>query len=241
MAERKLEGHRGRLREKFLEHGLDKFTDDEIVELLLTLATPRRDCKQTARDALKEFGGLAKTLEAPIEDLQKISGIGPTNALGVALVQQIARKFLREKIIKGDYVNSFSDALDYFNHAMKASGEEASHVLYLNSQNAILGEERFSSGLPGSVAVSPRRLVESAIKLSATSLVMAHNHPGGSAAPSREDIQATQNLYFSLRFLELSLRDHLIITPEAHYSFYQEGLMAKFEKDFKSLEKRIWK
>ena len=239
--ERKLEGHRGRLREKFLEHGLEKLTDDEIVELLLTMATPRRDCKQTAREALKSFGGLAHVLEASVEDLQKIQGIGATNAMGITMVQQIARKFLREKIIRGDYLNSFDEALEYFAHAMKASARETLHVLYLSSQNAILGEERFTSGAPGSVAVHPRQVVETAFKLSGASVVMAHNHPGGDIKPSQEDIRATRNLFFALRFVDISLRDHLIITAETHFSFMKEGLMAAFEKEFEMVNRKIWR
>ncbi|MDH5638775.1 MAG: DNA repair protein RadC, partial [Nitrospinota bacterium] len=233
--------HRGRLREKFLQHGLEKLTDDEIVELLLTLATPRRDCKQIARDALDSFGGLAPVLEASVDDLQKIEGIGATNAMGITMVHQIARKFLRERIIKGNYLSSFDEALEYFTHAMKSSGRETLHVLYLSSQNAILGEERFSTGSPGSVTAHPRQVIENAFKFSAASVVMAHNHPGGDVAPSADDVRTTRNLYFALRFMDLSLRDHLIITAEAHYSFMKEGLMDSFEKQYETVSKKIWK
>ncbi|MDH5510074.1 MAG: DNA repair protein RadC [Nitrospinota bacterium] len=239
--ERKLEGHRGRLREKYLNHGLEKLTDDEIVEMLLTLATPRRDCKQIAREALDSFGGLAPVLEASVEELQKIKGIGATNAMGITMVQQIARKFLREKIIRGDYLRSFGEALEYFTHAMKASGRETLHVLYLSSQNAILGEERFTTGAPGSVEVHPRQVVETAFKLSSASVVMAHNHPGGDVKPSPDDIRATRNLCYALKFMDLSLRDHLIITADGHYSFMKEGLMAAFENEYEALSRKIWK
>jgi len=239
--ERKLEGHRGRLREKFLEHGLDKLTDDEIIELLLTLATPRRDCKQPAREALKKFGGLAGALEARVEDLSKIKGIGPVNAMGLTLVHQIARKFLREKIIHADYVNSFEEALDYFTHAMKASGQETLSVLYLSSQNAILGEERFTSHSPGAVSIHPRQALESALRHNAASVVMAHNHPGGSAQPSDEDVRVTRGLYFALRFAEAPLRDHLIITADGYFSFMKEGLMAGFEKEYEAVQRKLWR
>jgi DNA repair protein RadC len=239
--ERQLAGHRGRLREKFLEHGIEKLTDDEIVELLLTLATPRRDCKQPAREALKQFGGLAGALEARIEDLTRIKGIGPVNAMGVTLVQQIARKFLREKIIHADYLNSFEEALEYLTHAMKGSGRETLSVLYLSSQNAILGEERFTSGSPGAVAIHPRQVMESAFRHSAASVALAHNHPGGQAGPSPEDTRVTRNLFFALRFVDISLRDHLIITAEGYYSFLKEGQIAAFEKEYETLQKKLWR
>ncbi|VAX14885.1 UPF0758 family protein, partial [hydrothermal vent metagenome] len=150
---RKDEGHRKRLREKFLAFGLEKFTDDEIIELLLTLGTPRKDCKQTARRAIKEFGGLAEVLEAPAEKLQNVEGIGPSNIFGIRLIHSIARKFLRDKMIREQYMDSFNEALDYFTHAMRDQKSESFHVLFLSSQNAILGEEKLSVGSPSHVAL----------------------------------------------------------------------------------------
>jgi len=181
----KAEGHRKRLREKFLEFGLDKFTDDEIIELLLTLATPRKDCKQTARRALKQFGGFPAVLEASMEDLQNVEGIGPNNAFGIRLIHSIARKFLRDRMLRENHMNSFEEALDYFTHALRDQKHESFHVLYLNSQNAILGEEKLSVGSPAHVAMTSRQVVEKALGHGATTLVLAHNHPGGSARPRR--------------------------------------------------------
>jgi len=240
-AERRLEGHRQRLRQKFLDHGLDKLTDDEIVELLLTIATPRRDCKQAARDALAQMGGLAKVLEASVEELTRINGIGPTNAMGITMIQQVARKFLRERLMRADYLDSFSDALDYFTHAMKEARAETAHVLYLSSQNAILAEDRFGSSSPGSVEINPRQVIQSAYKHSAAGVVMAHNHPGGDSKPSPDDIRVTANLYFALRFAGLWLRDHLVVTSQSHFSFMKEGLISSFEKKYENTQKALWK
>ncbi len=234
-------GHRRRLREKFLEFGLDKFTDDEIVELLLTLATPRKDCKQAARDALNQFGGLSGVLEASIDDLQKINGIGPSNAFGVRLIQSIARKFLRERIIREDYLNSFSDALDYFMHTMRGERNECFHILYLNSQNAILHEERLTTGTASSVALHPRQVIEKALAHAAVSIVIAHNHPGGDPTPSKQDINLTRQLYVAGRFSDLWLRDHLIIATNDYFSFANDGLIKQFENEFDKLSKKMWK
>ncbi|MBF0634980.1 MAG: DNA repair protein RadC [Nitrospinae bacterium] len=235
----KPEGHRQRLREKFLKFGLDKFTDDEIIELLLTLATPRRDCKITARAALKEFGSFAGVMDASVEDLKKVPGIGPNNALGVGLVQSIARKFLRERIMREDYLNSFAEVLDYFNHALRGEKRESFHVLFLNSQNAILGEERISVGAPNHVILTPRQVMEKAFGYAATTLVLAHNHPGGSAEPSDEDVLLTREMYFTGRLLDVWVREHLIICPNGHYSFMREGIMARLEKDYERFHSRL--
>ncbi len=239
--QRKREGHRARLREKFLEFGLEKLTDDEIVELLLTLATPRKDCKLIAREALKRFGSLAGVLEASADELQKVSGIGPTNAFGVRLIHSIARKFLREKIIREDFINSFSDVLDYFTHALRGQKHESFHILFLNSQNAILHEERLSTGSPTHVAFYPRQVIEKALSHAATNIVLAHNHPGGEAEPSKHDINLTRQLYIAARFTDLWVREHLIISSGGYYSFLNKGLMDKFEQEYEKLNKKIWK
>ncbi len=234
-------GHRERLRKKFLKFGLDKFTDDEIVELLLTLATPRKDCKQIARNALKEFGSLKGVLEAPMDDLQKIGGIGPNNALGIRLIHSIARKFLREKILKENYIDSFEEVLDYFTHALRDEKNEFFHVLFLNSQNAILHEERLAIGSATHVALSPQQVIEKALSSKAAIIVLAHNHPGGSTEPSGEDVALTREIVFSARLLDLLVREHLIISPGGHFSFLENGLMKKFDDEFDKFHKRLVK
>lgn len=239
--QKKPEGHRGRLRQKFLDFGLEKLTDDEIVELLLTLATPRKDCKMIAREALKRFGSLAGVLDASIDDLKKVGGIGPTNAFGVRLIQSIARKFLREKIIREDYMNSFSDVLDYFSHTLRREKKESFHILFLNSQNAILHEERLSTGSPTHVTFHPRQIIEKALSHGATSLVLAHNHPGGGPEPSKHDIYITRQLYFAARLTELWIREHLIISKDGYYSFLNKGRIEQFEKEYEKFHKNMRK
>ncbi len=237
--EHKGAGHRKRLRDKFLEHGLGKFTDDEIVELLLTLATPRRDCKDTARAALKEFGRLSDLLGAEPEELAKIKGIGSANILGLRLVHEIARKFLREKIMQEDFLNNFDDVLDYFRHALRDEKNESFHLLLLGAQNRVLHEEKMETGGPAHVSIDPRKIVEKAIRHSAVSIVIAHNHPGGDPSPSRADIQLTKKLLFAVGMLGLNLRDHLIIAGDGYFSFWKEALLHKFEKEYVAFEKKL--
>jgi DNA repair protein RadC len=226
-------GHRGRLRDKFLAHGLDKFTDEEIVELLLTLATPRRDCKPAARAAMRRFGGLAAILEADIDELTAVDGIGPANAFGLRFVHAVARKFLRDRIVRGaDFIDSYEAVVDYFTHALRDSRVESSHVLFLNAQNGIIHEERLADGSPTAVSFSPRRVVERGFAVGAAVIVIAHNHPGGPARPSKADLTMTKELVYAARLLDLTVRDHLIIGEEGAYSFWREGLIGKYERDF---------
>ncbi len=122
--------------------------------------------------------------------------------------------------------------LDYFTHALRHQKTESFHILYLNSQNAILSEERLSSGTPTQVTLYPRQVIERALSCSATSMVIAHNPPSGSLKPSDDDINLTRQLYFSARLMELELRGHLIISTDGQFSFFNAGLMDRFEKEF---------
>ena len=130
--QRRVRGHRERLRQKFLRHGLEKLADEEIIELLLTLATPRRDCKQAAREALRRFGSLAGVLEAPADQLQEVAGIGAKNVLGLKLVHEVARKFLRERLVGRDFLSSSKEVYEYLLHSLRDLKREVFKVIFLN-------------------------------------------------------------------------------------------------------------
>jgi len=236
--ERNREGHRGRLRDKFLEHGLEKFTDEEIVELLLTLATPRRDCKMPARKAMERFRSLRDILEAPAEELQEIKGIGPTNAFGIKFIHHVARKFLRERMLGSPFLRSSEEVMDYLDHSMRSLQYEAFRVIYLSAKNEIKNEETIAAGTATEVPVTPRQIAERAVKNGAVSIVLAHNHPGGDAEPSDEDRAVTRETVFICGLLGLKLREHLIIAPQGHFSFAAEGYIAEYEKDFNKFYKK---
>ena len=135
------EGHRQRLREKFLKNGLEGFLDYEIIELLLTLGTPRSDCKQPAKSALKQFGSLKAVLEADIKDLKAIKGIGDKNVFGLKLSQAVSRKYLSDRILNQDFVRSSDDVLTYLKHNLRDKNHEVFMVIYLNGRNQILKME----------------------------------------------------------------------------------------------------
>ena len=125
-------GHRQRLRDKFLKSGLDGFHDYEIIELLLTLGTPRSDCKQPAKDVLKKFGSLKAVLEADPKDLKIIKGIGDKNVFGLKLSQDVARRYLSDRIIDKDYAQSSNDIIEYLQHNLRDKNKELFMVIYLN-------------------------------------------------------------------------------------------------------------
>ncbi len=229
-------GHRKRLREKFIKSGLAGFHDYEVVELLLTLGSPRKDCKQPAKEAIKKFKTLRGVLEAPPEELQQIKGIGSYNAFGIKLVQEIAREFLKEKIIDTPIYKSSQEIFDYLYHSMRDLKKEVFKVIYLNSQNQIIDTADLFEGTVNSSSIPPREVLESAIKHYATSLIFVHNHPSGNPEPSPNDKELTKDLVFAGRIMHIKVLDHIIIGNDKYFSFAGEGLIEEYELDFLNLK-----
>ncbi len=231
-AEETHKGHRKRLREKFLKSGLAGFHDYEIVELLLSLGTPRKDCKAPAKEAIRRFETLRGVLEAPLEELQKIEDIGAHSAFGIKLVQEVAREFLKAKILEKPFYKSSQEVFDYLYHSMRGLKKEVFKVVYLNSQNQIIDTVDLSAGTVNSSSVSPREVVEGAIKSNATALIFVHNHPSGNPEPSASDKGLTRELIYAGRIMQLKVLDHIIIGDNRYYSFAGEGLIEEYETDF---------
>ncbi len=233
-----LQGHRKRLREKFIKGGLAGFHDYEIIELLLTLGSPRKDCKQQAKEAIKRFKTLRGVLEAPPEELQEIKGIGPHSTFGIKLMQEVAREFLKEKIIDKPIYKSSQEIFDYLYHSMRDLKKEVFKVIYLNSQNQIIETADLFEGTINSGVISPREVMESAIKNNATSLIFAHNHPSGNPEPSTSDKEVTRDLVYAGSIMRIRVLDHIIIGNNRYFSFAGEGLIEEYELDFLNLKIR---
>ncbi|MBT3479452.1 MAG: DNA repair protein RadC [Candidatus Marinimicrobia bacterium] len=219
------EGHRQRLRDKFLKSGLDGFHDYEIIELLLTLGTPRKDCKQAAKDALKQFGSLKSVLEANAEELKSINGIGDNNVFGLKIAQAVSRRYLSDKIINKDFIRSADEVMDYLKHNLRDKNREIFMVIYLNGRNQILKMEELFEGTLSTSAVYPREVVKRALENDAAALVFVHNHPSGNPNPSQDDLTITKKLVEAVKAIEVSVHDHLIIAGNDVYSFADHGLI----------------
>lgn len=173
------EGHRARLREKFNKSGLAAFLDYEIIELLLTLGTSRRDCKPQAKEAIDRFKTLRGVLEAPPEELQKIKGITPYNTFVIKLVQELAREFLKEQLLNKPYCKSSKEVFDYLYLSMRDLKKETFRVMFLNAQNQVIEVEDLFEGTLTVSAVYPREIIKKAIKYNAASLILmthSQNH-----------------------------------------------------------------
>jgi len=231
-----LPGHRERLRERFIKGGLAGFHDYEIIELLLTLGSPRKDCKQQAKEAVRRFKTLRGVLEAPPEELQQIDGIGSRSAFGIKLVQEVARAFLKEKIMDKPVYKSAQEVFDYLYHSMRDLRKEVFKVIYLNSQNQIIETTDLFEGTVNSSSISPRQVVEGALKHNAASLIFVHNHPSGNPQPSKNDKEVTRDLVYAGSIMRIRVLDHIIIGNNRYFSFAGEGLIEEYELDFLNLK-----
>ena len=231
-----LQGHRRRLREKFIKSGLAGFHDYEIIELLLTLGSPRKDCKLQAKEAIEKFKTLRGVLEASPEELQQISGIGPHSAFGIKLVQEVARKYLKERIVDKPVYKSAQEIFDYLYHSMRDLKKEVFKVIYLNSQNQIIEIADVFQGTVDSSFISPREVMEGAIKYNAASVIFVHNHPSGDPGPSKNDKDVTRDLVYAGSIMRIRVLDHIIIGDNRYFSFAGEGLIDEYETDFLNLK-----
>ena len=236
------EGHRGRLRERFLKNGLDGFLDYEVIELLLTLATPRKDCKQQAKAAVNHFGSLKAVLAADKEDLQKVKGLGPSNILGILLMRAVARKYLESAAVLASSQKAVSSSDELYNllsFEFENKKNECFFIVYLDVKNRILGMETPFEGSLNASHVYARELIDKAIQVRASAVLLAHNHPSGDVAPSKNDIQLTFTLYTAFQSVAIHLLEHLIIGKEGeYYSFADCGYLERFAREYDASRKK---
>ena len=210
MEARRYKGHRKRLRERFSRSGLAGFHDYEIVELLLTLGTPRRDCKPQAKEATKIFKNLRGVLEAPSEELRKIKGITTHNVFVIKFMQEIAREFLKGQLLDKPYCRSSREVFDYLYHSMRDLKREVFKVIFLDSQNRVVEIEDLFEGTLNASAVYPREIIQGAVRHNAAALIFVHNHPAGNPQPSDNDKQITQDLVFAGNIMQSILQPNTL-------------------------------
>jgi DNA repair protein RadC len=228
------EGHRRRLREKFLSSGLSGFHDYEVIELLLTLATPRKDCKDAAKAALKKFKTLQGVLEASPRELCDVQGIGPKNLLGVKLIKSVADRYLEKRLLNKDPIQSSKEVFEYLYHSIRDKDRECFIVVYLDAKNKVLTTQTLFQGTLTASSVYPREVVRSALDHQAAALIFAHNHPSGEPNPSTEDISLTRQLVFACRVMGITVHEHLIIGDNQYFSFADQGYIARINREYEA-------
>jgi len=234
--QKKGDGHRQRLRDRFLAQGLDGFTDAEVLELLIAMGTPRKDCKEPARLLLKQFNNLAKALDASQAELELVDGIGPKNAFALRFIQGVARRYLQQRLVAKEYLRSSREVGEYLVHSMRGLKREVLTAVFLDSSLAIIATQQVAEGTLASNTVHPRELIKLALEHHAASVVIAHNHPSGSLTPSAEDTRLTRHLFIALGFAGIQLLDHLIVGEnEQPFSFADHGLLEDIRSQSRAL------
>jgi DNA repair protein RadC len=211
-------GHRERLRARFLKGGSDALADYELLELVLFRAIQRRDLKPLAKNLIKQFGSFAEAVSAPIERLKSIKGLGDAAITELKIVEAAAHQLARGQVQNRPVLSSWSNVLDYCRTAMAFADKEQLRVLFLDKRNRLIADELQQEGTVDHTPVYPREVVKRALELSATAIILVHNHPGGDPTPSRADIEMTRVIVEVARPLGIEVHDHIIVGKEGHAS-----------------------
>ena len=211
-------GHRERLRKRFREAGADALSDYELLEILLFRALPQRDVKPLAKSLIETFGSFAEVIGAPESRLAKVKGLGESSITELKVIQAAASRLLRGAVKKRPVLSSWSTVLDYCRTAQAFADREEFRVLFLDKRNQLIADEVQQTGTIDHTPVYPREVVKRALELSATAVILVHNHPSGDPTPSRADIQMTQQIISVAQPLGISVHDHIIVGKDGHAS-----------------------
>jgi len=229
--EHKGAGHRQRLRERFLQSGLDGFHDYEVIELLLALSTPRKDCKDAAKAAMRRFRTFQKVLDAAPRELCEVDGIGPKNLLALKLIPAVADRYLARKISRKDPLNNSRQLFDFLYHNLSGRQREHFKVIYLDARNRVLAEETLFKGTLTSSSVYPREVIKSALHHQAAALIFAHNHPSGDPSPSVDDLALTRQLILACLAVGITVHEHIVVGENRYFSFADEGIVKRIRRE----------
>lgn len=218
------EGHRQRLKERFRKEGLDGFTDIQVLELLLFFCIPRRDTNAIAHGLLARFGSLHQILEAPVHELEKVDGIGEQASTLISLTRQLARRYGVSQARMENILNTTSQCGEYLKPFFLGKRDETVYLMCLDAKCKVLGCTQVGSGSVNSAGLSVRKIVETALALNATSVVLSHNHPSGLALPSNEDVVTTRRVAMALNTVGIFLADHIIVANDDFVSLAESGL-----------------
>ena len=218
-------GHRDRLRARFRYQGAAALADYELLELALFRAVPRRDTKPLAKALLKRFGSLSEVLAAPPQRLKEVAGAGDAVVGELKLIKAFAERVAAEAVRKRPVLASWSALLEYCRATMAFEEREQFRILFLDKRNALIADEVQQTGTVDHTPVYPREVMRRALELSATAIILVHNHPSGDPTPSRADIQMTETIVEVGKPLGITIHDHLIIGRDGHASFRGLGLI----------------
>jgi DNA repair protein RadC len=218
-------GHRDRLRARFSDVGGDAVPDYELLELVLFRSIPRRDVKPIAKELLKRFGTFAEVLAAAPARLMEVDGIGESIVTDLKIIEASARRLVRGAVANRQVLSSWASVIDYCRAAMAFMDKEQFRLLFLDKRNALIADEVQQSGTIDHTPVYPREVVKRALELSASALILVHNHPSGDPTPSSADIKMTREIIDVAKPLGIVVHDHIIVGRDGHASLKGLKLM----------------
>ncbi|MFN7168723.1 MAG: RadC family protein [Pannonibacter sp.] len=212
-------GHRDRMRGRFRDHGADGFADYELLELILYASIKRADTKPIAKALLARFGSFAGVLAAPRARLLEVKGVGERVADDLKLLQAASKRYARAEVNTRDALSSWSKVVEYLRAASSHEEREEFRILFLDKKNGLIADEVQQRGTVDHTPVYPREVIRRALELSATAIILVHNHPSGDPTPSRADIQMTRQIIDIAKPLGIEVHDHIIVARGTEVSF----------------------
>ncbi|MGI6113411.1 MAG: RadC family protein [Mahellales bacterium] len=225
MGDKLHEGHRKRVKERFLGEGLDGFEDHQVLELLLFYSIPYRDTNELAHRLLNKYGSLSGVFEADPMDLMSTSGVGYNTAVLLSLIPSVARIYFKDRWGDKVVLNNSSKAGEYAVSLFAGRSYEVFYVICLDAQNRVNHATLVHEGTINEAPVYPRAIVEAALRHQANNVIIAHNHPGGSLHPSKADIEVTKKISKVLAGISIKVVDHIIVAGGKYLSLAEKGLM----------------
>ena len=215
--------HRKRLKERFRKDGLDSFTEFQVLELLLFYVIPRRDTNEIAHYLIERFGCLSMVLEAPVEELMKVEGVGPEAAQFLHMLPAVSRRYMVDKTVQNKILKTIDQCGQYLLPYFVGRQVETVFLLCLDAKCKVLSCREVGEGSVNSAGISVRKIVEMALASNATAVVLAHTPPSGVAVPSFEDVQTTYRIADALRAVEIHLVDHIVVADDDYVSMIHSG------------------
>ena len=217
------DGHRQRLWQRFLTEGLDNFTEVQVLEMLLFYPIKQKDTNPLAHILLKKFGSLSQVLEAPVEELKKVKGVGDATATFLHLITDVGRYYLVNRSQQCTILPTIEACARYMVPFFFGRRLETVFLLCLDAKCKVLCCKEVGEGSVNSASISVRKIVETALAANATTVVLAHNHPSGVAVPSEEDVQTTRRIAMALQAVDVHLADHIVVADDDYVSMAQSG------------------
>ena len=219
------DGHRDRMRQRFLQEGAEGLATHELLEMLLYGTIPRGDTNEIAHRLLDEFGGLDNLLEADPYEISKTAGVGIKSGVFLSLLHELVLRYEREKTVQKPALVSIQRCVEYCRSLLTFRPTERFYAIYLDGRRKVLHTSKLSEGTVGETPVSPRMVAEKALRYKAMSVLLCHNHPRGSANPSNEDIALTNQLRMILQPFGIDIMDHIIIGEDQYFSFFENDFL----------------